>query len=215
MRQEIADIVYPVLNRGLRLKERLRRGERLNREAEQITLKGLLQSENVAMQKKAYGGDGITFLGIRYALVCWLDEIFIFDQHGEGEWGRDWADHLLEEGMYASRSAADRFWEQAEVAERSGEIDALEAFYLCVMLGFRGKHRDDVAALNRWCNSVEDQFNQYNQDWPGPPDLGLPPNVPPLTGRERLGRMMLVVGLFVAVLIFGGAFLLTWLQKGS
>ena len=87
MRDDIANLVYPVFRHGLRLKERLRRGERPNLQTEQAALKGLLGS---ATQSHPWGSDGapITqanasmapgrgggpFLGIRYALTCWLDD---------------------------------------------------------------------------------------------------------------------------------------------
>ena len=48
MKEEIANLVHPVFNYGLRLKERLARGEASDMETEQATLKGLLLGENEA-----------------------------------------------------------------------------------------------------------------------------------------------------------------------
>src|SRR5207245_6091570 len=45
MREEIASLVHPVFAYGLRLKERLKKGERLDLHAEQAALKGLLLTD--------------------------------------------------------------------------------------------------------------------------------------------------------------------------
>ena len=48
MREEIADLVYPVITYALRLKDQLNRGEGPSLQREQATLKGLLKSESEA-----------------------------------------------------------------------------------------------------------------------------------------------------------------------
>src|SRR5207237_236794 len=109
MREEIANLVHPVLAYGLRLKGRLDRGEEANLETEQATLRGLLLSEGEARRWADFGGEAPTertisppaedgvrrperFLGVRYALACWLDEIFVLDS----PWGQEWNERKLE-----------------------------------------------------------------------------------------------------------------------
>jgi len=46
MKEEIAKLVHPVITRGLRLKERLERGQAATLETEQAALTGLLLSEH-------------------------------------------------------------------------------------------------------------------------------------------------------------------------
>src|SRR5260370_558768 len=55
MGDDIASLVYPVIGHGLRLKERISRGERPNILNEQAALKGLLGS---ATQSAPWGTDG-------------------------------------------------------------------------------------------------------------------------------------------------------------
>ena len=53
MRQEIADLIHPVIEYGLALRERLRRGEEPSLDAEQAALLGLLQGEREARGSSA------------------------------------------------------------------------------------------------------------------------------------------------------------------
>src|SRR5260370_17259881 len=58
MRDEIANLVHPLLMYGVDLKERLDRGEDPNLETEQAQLKGLLLSESEARRHHDFGGEG-------------------------------------------------------------------------------------------------------------------------------------------------------------
>jgi type VI secretion system protein ImpK len=201
---KIADVVHGVLSYGLRLRQQLEQGEKPGLEAEQAVLKGLLKSDNEARRWRDYGhevdptrsvtgtqargGDG--FLGIRYGLVCWLDEIFT-----NSPWGDQWQNHILEQSLYGHRVRAENFWEQAKQAERRSGSDALEAFYLCAMLGFRGVLRDKPDRLKGWRKSCEAQIEEAQPaKWlDRPQELQPPTNVPPLRGRERLRKVQLLL----------------------
>jgi type VI secretion system protein ImpK len=217
MRKEIAGLVYPVINYALRLKERVNRGEDLSLTNEQGELKGLLKSESAARRWGEFAGDAPAgggfddggrgpaeqFLGIRYALTCWLDEIFILDS----PWRAEWNERKLEAALYGSNDRAWKFWDQARKAEARPEKDALEVFFLCVMLGFRGDLRDDPEALRAWREAAEAQIGRP-REWVGPPDAQLPPDVPPLEGAQRFQRMALAVGAAVLLLIPAAMFYL-------
>src|SRR3954452_8426837 len=97
MQESIAQLVHPVFTYGLQLRERLARGESPTFEIEQAALKGLLLSDIEARRYPEFGGDGDAqgesrgrgadrFLGLRYALVCWLDELFITDSPWSARW---------------------------------------------------------------------------------------------------------------------------------
>lgn len=216
MRDEIANLVHPVLQYGLRLKERLERGESPDFHNEQATLKGLLMGELEARRIPDYGGlgspsstmgdarmsmarrSGDIFFGIRYALACWLDEIFILDS----PWGTVWNERKIEEALYSTNDRAWNFWEQATLASNRSGSDALEGYYLCVMLGFRGDLRDKPDKLRAWAEASGKRIaRDQGKDWTMPPELEPPVNVPPLRGRERLQRMVLTVAVFAFVLV--------------
>jgi type VI secretion system protein ImpK len=213
MNKESADLVYPIFRQGLRLKERLRRGERLNMRNEQGELRKLFRTTG-AFDSAAGNGPG-TFLGVRYPLACWLDEVFILDD--DSPWKEEWRDEPVEFTLFRSRLRSQLFWEQARLAETEGNADALEVFYLCVMLGFRGELRDDPGRLLDWRDNVEVVIGRGRAaDWPGKPaDLPLPEaNVPPLKAKEQLRWLMLSFALAIGLLILIGAFLGTWKAGG-
>jgi type VI secretion system protein ImpK len=211
MRKEYADLVYPVLTYALRVKEQLARGEALSLQKEQSALKGLLKSEAEARRWGEFSGDNTAmlsadgrrtaegFLGIRYALVCWLDEIFILDS----PWRTEWTENSLEVALYGTRDRAEKFWEQARRAEARPSSDALEVFFLCVMLGFRGETRNNPERLRAWREAAEAQIaqNQHQREWAGPPDAQPTIDVPPLPGAGRFRTMALTLGAAVLVLI--------------
>ena len=224
MREEIANLVHPVFASGLRLVQRLRAGENPSLEAEQANLFGLLMGESEARKWPEFGGDAedervrggggggselapvsSRFLGIRYALVCWLDEMFVMDS----PWAERWNEHKLEVRLYGSNDRAWRFWEQARLASDRPGTDALIAYFLCVMLGFGGELSDDPPRLAGWVASTRAQLRRgRDRQWQGPPELDPGTFVPPLSGRQALQRMILVGGAVLLALVPVVAFLI-------
>lgn len=218
MRDEIADLVHPVLYYGLQLRERLDQGEPPDLHTEQAHLKRLLLTEMEAKRSIDYGGEpgaetrmgsirpvptaetrrgGEAFLGVRYALVCWLDEVFI-----NSPWEREWNERKLEVALYGTNDRSWAFWEQARRAEARPGTDSLEVFFLCVMLGFRGEMREDPGRLQTWVSTAQTRIAKgQGQEWPQPPELEPQTYVPPRHGRERLQRMVLSVAAFVLVAV--------------
>ena len=217
MRDEIASLVYPVLLHGIQLRRRLTGGAALDLGTEQAAIKGLLRSESESRRVTDFGADvdmasmasmgggggggrrsAEAFFGIRYALVCWLDEIFIVDS----PWTEPWNERKLETAMYGTNDRAWKFWEQAKHADNRSGSDALEVFYLCVMLGFRGEYRHQTDKLQSWVKASQARIAKgQKQEFPVPADRGAPTNVPPLRGPERLQKMMLTLAGFVLLLI--------------
>ena len=203
MHAKINDLVYPVLSYGLVLKERLERGDPLNIADEQGRLVGLLQSDTEARRLPEYGGDG-AYLGIRYALVCWLDEVFIL----HSTWGREWNENKLETALYGTNNRAEKFWSQAKLARSRPGSDSFEAFFLCVMLGFRGAAREDLDGLRTWVNEAKTQIAKSGvSEWTAPPQGNLPSDIQPLRGRNKFRRMLITAGATLLVLAcIGGAY---------
>lgn len=206
MRDELAKLVFPVADRGLALRELLMSGETPALETEQAALVGLLQAERAghlcpdfsgdahgedltAAQAGPGGGGKSPFLGARYALVCWLDETFILSS----AWAERWNEHKLEVRLYGGNDRAWRFWEQAQLALDRQSGDALEVFFLCVMLGFTGEMIDEPTKLTEWCAAVRQRLIQSRtSQWRSPPEREPGTHVPPLTGRQQLRRMLTI-----------------------
>ncbi len=195
MREPLAKLVFPILSYGLRLQERLAHGESADLDQEQAILKELLLADRAARQLPDFGGDPVTsrddheehFLGVRYALVCWLDEVFT----AAAAWGGRWNEQKLEVELYGTNDRAWKFWRQAELAQLRAEVDAAETHLLCVMLGFRGELRDRPDRLSRWIASASRRLGKVPElDWGAIAELAPAPKVPPLRGRQRMQKMI-------------------------
>jgi len=218
MNQDVDHLVHHVLRHGIQLKERLRQGETFDLRNEQAVLKRMLLTEEQARQLPDFSNDaptysqldpvygtslaaaerGSSFLGVRYALVCWLDEMFLIDSPWDGPWNET----KLEQSLYGSNDRAWKFWEQAKIAEKRPDRTALRAFFLCVMLGFRGDYREDPATMSAWVDAARRRLSEADgADWAKPPDRDIPTSVPPLYGREALRRMVISCGTLLLVLI--------------
>jgi type VI secretion system protein ImpK len=214
MHKGIADLVFPVFRKSIEIKEGLavqpkvwdfaeshKRLLAMLQSAVPDTLRPEMLGEQRAVDSSA-STSRLGFLGIRYALACWLDEIFI----GDSIWRDQWNDNKLETTLHGINERATEFWKQAQRAQSRPTRDALEVYYLCVMLGFRGELYDKPAELAAWRESVENQITQAeDRDYTPPPGLTVTPNVRPLKGTPRMQRWFMlatVVGLaFIPLLI--------------
>lgn len=217
MREAIAQLVHPVLAHGLGLQTRLRRGQQPDINEEQSVLKDLLLSDFESLRWRDFGGDrasgsfsgdvealearehaGDHFLGIRYLLTCWLDEMFC----NESQWGTRWNEQKLEVEIYGTNDRAWKFWGQAGVARSRPGTDAVEVAYLCVALGFRGQLRSEPERLKTWIDSAKRRLGKVaDPTWKHSADFLPPREVPPLAGRSKLRRMVLTAWVSLLVLV--------------
>lgn len=209
--------VYRVIANAADLHERLEHGERFDLSTVLSRFKadlwateagaGAEQSQRVMASQRGASD----FLGVRYALTCWLDELFI--QHSPC--GDEWRQNSLEVALYGgSAERAHKFWAEARRAQERRASEALEVYYLCTMLGFRGDPtcipvgagadlQDSHERLQAWCRSVEARLTlaRRQQQPPIPAELPTPSNVPPLTGAERLARMAMIATIVVLLIV--------------
>lgn len=223
MAHELTGHVLQVLAYGLSLKERVLAGESLLVDSEISRLKSMLWADGAVRGHPDYGDNlprpvdpnASEFLGVRYALACWLDEIFIGDTSGPGgAWSRAWKEKSLEAELYGGgQERAWRFWLQADLAEKRPGAEAVEAYLWCVMLGFRGDPR--IVNPPEWVERVRRRvITSHQQEFRMPADLGLKTNVPALRGRDRFrtaGRVLMLVA--AAALFAGAAVLAQYLSK--
>ena len=84
---------------------------------------------------------------------------------------------------------------------RSG-TDALEVFYLCVMLGFRGEGPTAPQTLAGWRDAVEEQLTRgQSKNWAGPQEMQPDVYAAPRRGRDRLRVVLMSLVVLLAVLI--------------
>jgi type VI secretion system protein ImpK len=210
MQEHIANLVHDVLIHGLRLRERADAGEPVDLETEQATLKKLVL-EPRAQGWADYAGDALDksfvgtataqrrstdqFLGIRYALVCWLDEVMIDSPLRDA-----WNDRKLETELYGTNMRAEEFWRQARKAEAKLGSDAAEVYFLCSMLGFRGEMGGNLEELHARVGAVQTRIGRPPEP-PVPPEREAPTFVPPRRGRDRMQAMVLVWAAVLLVVV--------------
>lgn len=213
MRDDLANQMQDILLHGLKLRDRVAAGDRPHLGTEQAKLKGLLGSASMPPPWGAGTGHdagasvaasvgsthaGREFLGIRYALACWVDEILI-----EAGW-REWDENKLESSLYRTNIRYKNFWDQARLAEAiPSAADAQEAFLLCVLLGFRGEMGEQPEKLREWAQSTRSRVTRHlGKELPALPERAPVTDVPPLLGVEKYRAMTrrLVAGVLAAVL---------------
>lgn len=198
MRKEIADFVFPVIRAAIEYKEGLRSNESVWRsrfgECQKKLLALLLAPVNDSLRPDVLGDPRIVdasggttqtgFLGLRYALACWLDDIFILDS----VWSDQWNASKMEYTLYKLNKRNTEFWEQAMRSQTRPTRDALEVYYLCVMLGFRGKMSEKPVELNAWRDAVQTQITEpEDRVYVAPQGLVVPPTVDKtLIGSQKL-----------------------------
>lgn len=206
MREETAAIVHGVLGYGLDLRDRLARGETPAQATEQAMLLRLLEGGPDAR----WPADPAVAEDLRYALVCWLDEMFVTDN----DWGTRWNERKLEVALFGTNDRAWKFWDRARQAATRNDPDALEVFYLCVHLGFRGELRGDQERLAAWSSVARSQIDQApGRAWTPPPELDPPTRIAPLKGREQFQKMALRAAVMLLLLIPVTAFFVVLLAR--
>ncbi len=204
MKSETARLVHETITYALDLKARLERGENASIATEQAALQGLIQSETETRGR----GDAEFEQDVRYALVAWLDELFVLDS----PWAAEWNERKIESAMFGTNDRAWKFWEKARRALARGDLDLLETCYLCVMLGFRGELRGIPDELEAWTTTARAQIEKESASaWTPPPDVEPPTRVPPLHGRAAL-RLMVLRSAVAVMILFPLAAVLIVLQ---
>ena len=150
MTPKFAQAIDPVMLHVLGLLERINRDERASPSDARLRIRALID------QAEAFLGASEQWALAKYALASWTDEMLV-----DAPWdGRDWwSNNVLEMELFSSRECYDRFYVLAKEASTLPNRDALEVFYICVVLGFRGLYRDP-------------EFSQQTIQ-----ALGLPPDV--------------------------------------
>lgn len=208
MRVELVNQYQSVLLHGIKLRDRVLSGVRPHLGTEQTKLKELLGSAN---SPPPWGNEqdpnvstgvdqpGQEFLGIRYALTCWLDEVLI-----DAGW-REWDEHKLESALYRTNIRYSNFWAQARLAEAiPSAAEAQEVFLLCVLLGFRGEMGETPEKLREWVQMTRSRVtHQLSKELPRLAEKAPVTDVPELVGIAAYRKMSqrLISGVLIAILL--------------
>lgn len=214
MRPEFARAVDPIFLSTLNFIERIERSDRLVAADERATLLRKIDDAEIQL------GSTPEWQLAKYALCAWIDALLI-DAPWQGKgW---WKDNCLEKKYFGRRDAHEAFFQRATEAAALGRKDALEVYYLAVVLGFRGFYAENDASykadmvnahrlpesIEAWCRTTARslQLRQGRPDIPGAVQVG--GSARPLGGRNALAiYSMLSIVLFglaiaIALIVFG------------
>lgn len=201
MTPKFSEAVDPVFLHVLRLLERINRGEATSAKEERQHIRDLIT------QAEGHLGQAPEWQLAKYALVAWIDEVLIEAAWNGGSW---WRENALEQEIFSGMRAYHQFYVRAKDATALPRRDALEVFYVCVVLGFRGLYRDPVEAiaeaeamgmpadLETWARQTSTAI-KLGQGLPRIEEKGLLPNGAPALESKAFFVSYLLIG----VILFG------------
>ena len=141
MTPKFAAAVDPIFLCVLGLLDQISQNEPIAAEEARERIENLFRKADALLSEKRYL-EGWELA--KYALVAWIDDVMI-----EAPWqGHDWwENNSLEFAYFKTRDRATEFFKRAKEAAQLTRRDALEVFYVCVILGFRGLYAMPEAAF--------------------------------------------------------------------
>jgi type VI secretion system protein ImpK len=185
---------------------RIEQNEDLNQMHEKTQIRGLIDRAEAKIESRE------DWRLAKYALVAWIDEALTQAEWKAREW---WEERRLERDYFKTGDAGIQFFVQAREAQERTNKDALEVFYVCVMLGFRGVYGGRGGAdyaeqygldmnLDAWIErtAIAIKLRQGRPPISGIPQVGA--GAPPLEARfQLLGMSLFTLMLVVAAVLTG------------
>jgi type VI secretion system protein ImpK len=201
MTHDFASVVDPIILTVLDLLKRIGGGKSIDYEHEHQRLRDLINRADAQM------GDNEEWELAKYALVAWTDDVLIETPWEGAQW---WYDNPLEVKFFRTRQAYSRFYTMAREAESLPQKNALEVFYVCVVLGFRGLYKNPTPGaeaedlrlpgdLQTWSKQVvrSIRLGQGLRTPSGHPETRM--GAPPLEGKFRLLGSILLMAIMAGI----------------
>jgi len=220
MSPEFANAIDPIILDVLALKKSVDAGVIDFGEVDQARNRIIARIDS--LQSKI--GDSASRRSSQMALCAWIDSLFIEDTNWE--WRQYWRNHCLEVEFFQVRKSHVDFFKWARDASGIGNKDALEVFYLAVVLGYRGLYKGDMPGddsrreelslppeIDQWCRSTAASI-QLKQSRPKPrPVIQSAGSFEPLRGRSQLAQYS-VMGIVLCAAAVGVAIFYYKLLEG-
>ncbi len=134
----------------------------------------------------------------RYALVAFIDEQVL-----KSNWpGRnEWMGHPLQLDLYNEYTAGENFFNRLRVLlQQGGASPALEVYYLCLVLGFRGAFGagGDPRALSSFSDNAR---QRVSQTWPAGAKLAPRAEPPDRLPARRASQLPLIAAVLATLLV--------------
>lgn len=201
MTPKFAQAVDPIFEHVLQLLDRIDRNDLIAPDEEKHIIKRMLDRSEAAL------GASQEWQWAKYGLVCWIDEVLLAAPWEGRHW---WNENSLESSVYSQRLRATDFFVMARDASTSPQREALEVYYLAVILGFRGLYDKQETAFEETQRlelpaELSDWVKQTAQAILPRPKPPLAPTrnfgrgAPPLSGQSMLIGAAAVVAIVSAV----------------
>ena len=129
MTPNFAQAVDPVFLYVLALLDRISQDAKPKPQEERARIRAIIDEAEARL------GTGQEWDLAKYAIVSWIDEMLVDAPWDGREW---WSNNVLEIELFNTRECNEKFFLKARQASTLQGRDALEVFYVCVILGFRG-----------------------------------------------------------------------------
>jgi type VI secretion system protein ImpK len=206
MQPEFAKFVDPIFLAALRLETRIEEQESIVVADERATIIRRFEEADSVF------GRSEEWILAKYALCAWIDERLIYISWSNNEW---WKENCLEKKFFGTRDCKEEFFSKGIDAEKLANKNALEVFFIAVVLGFRGFYGDsDLSYAKRitrslglpdtieeWCRRVAKALHlkQGRPLIPGEIQIGGDPRA--LKGKQFLMASIMLSALLVALAI--------------
>ena len=189
MTPQFAKAIDPVFLYALDLMSRIADDEHPLPQEERIRIRSLID------QGAAMIPSGEQWELAKYAIVSWIDDILVNSSWEHAGW---WRNNVLEVEMFNTRLCFEQFFINAQRAGGLPNRDALEVYYICGVLGFRGLYADpQTAAMLSQRHGLPPDFPTWARQasmsirlGQGRPELALPGRelygAPPLKSKARV-----------------------------
>ncbi|MCY2992018.1 MAG: DotU family type IV/VI secretion system protein [Planctomycetota bacterium] len=197
MTPEFANAVDPVFEYVLELLDRIEGGHEASAEQEHQRILRILDRAEAEL-----GAGNENWKSAKFALACWVDELLSAHVWQGADY---WANNPVERVLFGTADRALLFYTWAKKAATERQRDALEVYFVCVILGFRGLYEiPEVAAglvdkfelsatLNVWLSQTGSALQLRRGVPPIIPSGKIPPGAPELRGHALLMAALLAV----------------------
>ncbi len=203
MQTEFANAVDPIFDAALRLETRIENRDRIVTADERaILIRKIEEAESKLGLREEWKLS-------KYAICGWIDSRLIEIPWQESNW---WKDNCLEKKFFGTRDAHEDFFKKAIEASSHPNKNALEVFYLAVVLGFRGFYANPDLSYSRkmaeklrvpdsidgWCREVVRTLHVRQGRPQIPCIIQTGSSAKPLNGRSNLLLYVMLSTLLVA-----------------
>ncbi len=139
----------------------------------------------------------------RFGLCAWIDDV-LTNKPWDGQ--RWWQENKLEFHFFRTNIAGTEFFERAKLAQQLPQRDAIEVFYIAVVLGFRGLYAMPDSPLLAQQHQLPSTIAEWSRRTAGVLSLKhnkaeLPSVSLPIEGAPALESRFTLIGTFLFTLV--------------